>query len=337
MKTLNTLIISFIFLFTFSSSELFAFSQEVKQEKIALIKELKRKGEIVYAIIPKNSAEPFYQPVAKGCKDRAKELGVNCIYYGSSPANMRLQVNDILDLIDAGVDGISVAAVRKDYINSVIKKEIKEWAKAFISFDSPLNSDISMSYIGTNNYLLGKSLGEEIRKLKPNGGNYCIQTERHDSPNHNDRVHGIVDGLTNSGLDSSKWKVVPRCPQKTMGDFEVSLKQMEVVLKFYEVDVFASTGGGPQFLPEQYREVIAPFKDKIESGELIFANIDTMPFQLEYLKEGISTVNVGQRPYDMGKMSIETLIKLSNGEKVPEIIYTGLTYCTKDTADTCTK
>lgn len=73
---------------------------------------------------------------------------------------------------------------------------------------------------------------------------------------------------------------------------------------------------------------------KAENSFLLI--IDTVAVQLEYLKEGISTVNVGQRPYEMGKQSLLILQKLTNGEAVPVNINTGLTYCTQQNADNCT-
>lgn len=336
MKTLNFLLICIIFSLTLTSKEIFAFSKEEKLNKLALIEQLKSKGEIVYAILPKNTNEPFFQIVAKGCDQTAKKFGVNCIFYGTSHENMRNQVKDILDLIKVGIDGIAISSVKKGYISSIISEKINEWGKPVISFDSPLSSKISKSYIGTNNYLLGKALGDEIRKLKPNGGTYCIQTERPDSPNHNDRMKGILDGITKNGIDNNIWKNIPRCPQKTMGNFERGINQMSAILTLYKVDVFANTGGGPQFLPKLYRKTMEAYKKDIKSGKLIFANIDTVPVQLEYLKEGISTVNVGQKPYEMGAWSVKVLQMLSSGEEVPLVINTGLTFCTKKNVEICT-
>jgi ribose transport system substrate-binding protein len=180
-------------------------------------------------------------------------------------------------------------------------------------------------------------LGAEIRKLRPNGGTFCIQTERPDSPNHVDRLKGIMDGMTADGQDQKKWNNTYGCPMYSYGDDERATRQVARMFGKAGVGIFISTGGGPQFIPEQYRKLIEPFKDDIKTGKLIFANIDTIPAQIEYLKEGISTVNVGQRPYEMGKWSMKILKMLTDGEIPPLIIYTGVTICTQKNADTCTK
>ncbi len=51
---------------------------------------------------------------------------------------------------------------------------------------------------------------------------------------------------------------------------------------------------------------------------------DTLPVQLELLSEGYAHGLVGQRPYEMGQVAMDTLLAIKNGEEVDETIYTGL-------------
>jgi len=97
-----------------------ALSPQQKAVQISLIKHLKSQGETVYAVIPKTSTDPFFKQAGKGCAQAAIDRGFQCIYYGSDQENMRLQVEDILDLITAGIDGIAISAINKDWINQYI-------------------------------------------------------------------------------------------------------------------------------------------------------------------------------------------------------------------------
>ncbi|NRA55470.1 MAG: hypothetical protein HRU23_15110 [Gammaproteobacteria bacterium] len=149
---------------------------------------------------------------------------------------------------------------------------------------------------------------------------------------------GITDGMTNSAQDQGIWKSSFGCPLRHFGDYDRALRQMVRTIDVFKVNIFISTGGGGQFLPAKYRKVITPFKAAIKSGELIIANIDTTFLaQLEFLTEGLATLNVGQRPYEMGKRSAIVLKMLTDGEEVPKIINTGLTYCLPQTVKTCTQ
>ena len=151
--------------FVFASASTFAFTAAEKAEKLALIKQIKSEGGTVFAMLPKNVVGPFFKIAEKGCLDAAEKLGVHCIYYGSTYGNMRFQQKDLLSLIEAGVDGIAVSGVRKGFLAETVGDKLRAWGKPIVSFDSPLSTDISLAYIGTNNYLLGRALGTEVRKL----------------------------------------------------------------------------------------------------------------------------------------------------------------------------
>lgn len=313
-----------------------AHNEQEKQQKLALIKQLKDTGKTVYAMIPKSTNDPFFSYAAKGCQKEAERLGVHCIYYGSDNENPRLQEKDLLALINAGVDGIAISAIVDGWLTDRQRDNLRRWGKPIVAFDSPLSNELSAAYIGTNNYLLGKQLGTELRQLKPSGGTYCLHSERPDSPNHQDRMRGIIDGLTDGGNEEGKWLSGFSCPLYHYGDFYAAVNQMIRVIKNFDVDTFISTGGGSQFLPEKYRQGLAPYKNAILEGQLTIASIDTLPVQLEYLHEGLSSLNVGQRPAEMGKWSLHILDLLTNGHHAPLIINTGLTVCLPDTTNDCT-
>jgi ribose transport system substrate-binding protein len=318
-------------------TETLAFTEEEKAEKLAMIKQLKSKGETVFALVPKLVDEPFMDDSGQGCMETAKKMGLHCVYYGSEEQNPFLQEEDILSLISAGIDGIAIASIKEGWLEERIGEKLKQWGKPVISYDSPLSAEVAQTYIGSDNYLLGTTLGKQIRKLLPNGGTYCIQTGRPDSHNHRDRFQGIMDAMTLDGQDQEKWINTAGCPLYHFGDDDRSWRQVARLFGKAGIDIFIVTGGGPQFRPEKYRKLVEPFKNDLKTGKLMIANMDTIPAQIEFLKEGIATVNVGQRPYEMGKWSVRILKMLADGEIPPAIIYTGMTICTQKNADTCTR
>jgi len=62
---------------------------------------------------------------------------------------------------------------------------------------------------------------------------------------------------------------------------------------------------------------------------------DTLPPQMQALKEGRSHAQVGQRPFEMGYRAPTVMIDLIEGKDVPDPIYTGLDECTADNIDGC--
>ena len=103
-----------------------------------------------------------------------------------------------------------------------------------------------------------------------------------------------------------------------------------------DTDAFLPTGGFPQFVPDANRAAVEPYKDKIADGSLALVVADTLPMQIEQMKEGYSAGQVGQRPFQMGYEVMNALQQMAEGGAAPtDPTYTGLDICTPETADTC--
>lgn len=102
-----------------------------------------------------------------------------------------------------------------------------------------------------------------------------------------------------------------------------------------DVDAFVPTGGFPQFVAKAYRQVANKHIDRINSKNLVLVVADTLPMQMDILKDGLSHGQVGQRPFEMGYRSIFILKDLVDGKTVDDPIYTALDVCTPDNADSC--
>src|SRR6202035_5816504 len=78
------------------------------------------------------------------------------------------------------------------------------------------------------------------------------------------------------------------------------------------------------------------YKDKMASGPLALVVADTLPIQIDLMKRGLSSGQVGQRPFEMGYKAMYFLKDMKDGKPAPaDPTYTGLDVCTPKTADTC--
>ncbi len=106
--------------------------------------------------------------------------------------------------------------------------------------------------------------------------------------------------------------------------------------KFPELDAFTPTGKFPEFLPDDYRNVASKIEDRISSGKLALVVADTLPVQIDTLKEGLAYGNVGQRPFEMGYKSMIAMKDIKDCKPATkEPTYTGLDACTPLNAATC--
>jgi len=304
-----------------------------------------------FALVPKNTNNPFFDQALAGCKKAEKELAgaVKCLYIGPGEhggGDEEAQI--VADLITKKVDGIAVSPANAPAMAAALKGA-SAGKIPVLTWDSdllPSDKGERLAYVGTHNYDIGVNLAKLVMQIKPKGGTICIQSGGAAAANHNERMQGIRDTL--SGQKSAEapgvrltgqngWNEVAGCPLYTNDDFPLSVQQMEDILnKYPNLDAFTPTGGFPQFVPDAYEKVASKYKDKIAKGELALVVADTLPIQIDLMKKGLSAGQVGQRPFEMGYKAMYFLKDVKDGKPAPsDPTYTGLDVCTPKTADTC--
>jgi len=305
----------------------------------------------VFALVPKNTNNPFFDQARDGCKKAERELkgAIECLYIGPGEhGGGEEQVQVVNDLIAKKVDGIAVSPS-----NAAAMGKALEGAKAagipVLTWDSDLlekDKALRLAYVGTHNYEIGVNLAKQAQTIKPKGGTICIQSGGAAAANHNERMQGIRDTLAGTKsaqapgtklTGQSGWTEVAGCPLYTNDDFPLAVQQMEDILgKYPKLDAFIPTGGFPQFIPQAYKKVAEKYKSRLADGSLALVVADTLPVQIELLKAGLSKGQVGQRPAEMGYKSMYFLKDIKDGKPAPkDPTYTGLDVCTPETANTC--
>jgi ribose transport system substrate-binding protein len=304
-----------------------------------------------FALVPKSTDNPFYDQALAGCKKAEAELkgAIKCLYIGPNQhGGGDEQAQIVGDLITKKVDGIAVSPANAAAIAAAL-----QGAKAanipILTWDSDLldkDKDLRVAYIGTHNYDIGVNLAKLVMETKPKGGTLCIQSGGAAAANHNERMQGVRDtlaGKTSAEAPGEKltgqngWTEVAGCPQYTNDDFPLAMQmEQDLLAKDPKLDAFVATGGFGEFLVDAYANSMGGFKDKIASGQIAIAVADTLPMQLDDLKAGLATGNVGQRPFEMGYKVMYALKAIKDGKAAPtDPTYTGLDVCTQKNVDTC--
>lgn len=279
-----------------------------------------------FAVVPKAMNNPFFDVARDGCMKRAKELGnVECIYKGPIEHEPATQAQIIQDFITQKVDGmaISVADV------AAMTKSIDAATAAgipVITFDADAPGSKRLAYIGTNNKDFGLALGKQLLQLRPDGGKYAMVSGGPGAKNLAERVDGVREALK-----GSKWVEVQGSPTFCNDDSTLAIQQMtDLRTATPDLAAIVPVGGWPMFAPEGFKAFVNKNKKDIDSGKLTLVVADTLKMQLELLRDGYSNALTGQRPFEMGEKSMDALLAIKKGGKVPEVIYTGLDLVTKD-------
>ncbi|MDU6243783.1 MAG: sugar-binding protein [Bradyrhizobium sp.] len=279
-----------------------------------------------FAVVPKAMNNPFFDVARDGCLKRAKELGnVECIYKGPIEHEPATQAQIIQDFITQKVDGLAISVADV----AAMSKSIDAATAAgipVITFDADAPGSKRLAYIGTNNKDFGLALGKQLLQLKPEGGKYAVVSGGPGAKNLAERVDGVREALK-----GSKWTEVAGSPTFCNDDPALAVQQMaDLRTAAPDLAAIVPVGGWPMFAPEGYKAFVNKNRKDIDAGKLTLVVADTLKMQLELLRDGYSNALTGQRPFEMGEKAMDTLLAIKKGEKVPEVIYTGLDLVTKD-------
>jgi ribose transport system substrate-binding protein len=305
--------------------------------------------ELTFALVPKAVNNAFFTVAHDGCKQAENELpGVRCLYIGPGEHTEQEQAQILQDLIDHGISGIAVSPTNSPLMAGVLRRA-QEAKIPVITFDSdlaPEDRPLRQTYLGSNNYEMGVQVARTAQQQKPGGGELCILTGAANAANHMQRVQGIRDTLAGRRssdpygdrlIGQNGWTEAEDCPLVHNNDVETAVAQLKDVLaRRPGLDVIVSTAATTQRADEAYRAAIAPYRDRLRRKDLVMVMADTLPMQMAQLRDGLSTAQIGQRPFEMGYRAIYVLRDLAQGKQVlADPIHTALDVCLQTTVESC--
>jgi ribose transport system substrate-binding protein len=298
------------------------------------------------AVVVKGLDNPFFTVLGNGCNDWNKEnpdSEYECLYTGPALTSDEAgEVALVQDLIAKGVAGIAISPSNAPAMAAMLRAQNPQMPIMTIDADlQPEDRELRSTYLGTENYQMGVLMAKYAMQDKPDGGTVCLQLGNVAANNINERAAGFRDTVTGEMkterlTGQNGWTEIDGCPLYTNDDIATANQQMaDVIGANADLDAFILIGGWAQFGPEAYAANCQQFSERIQSKDLVIIAGDTLPPQMDALKNGCSHAQVGQRPYEMGHSAPDVLIQLINGESVDDPLYTGLDECTQDNADSC--
>ena len=295
-------------------------------------------------IVVKGLDNPFFEAIHQGCEKWNGENAdseYECFYTGpASTSDEAGEAQIVADMLAKS----TTAAIAISPSNAPLIAQTLRTSNPTIpvmTLDADLAKEdaaLRKTYLGTDNYLMGKRIGDYIKQAAPNGGTVCTIEGNPAADNILRRAQGMRDALTGQeGLAAlageGGWTEAPGCPVFTNDDGVKGVQAMSDILAANpNLTAFGIMGGWPLFMaPQPYRDLFRPLAAKIASNELIIGAADTIGDEVAIAGEGLVTALVGQRPFEMGYLAPSTMISLINGEDVPDPVFTGLDECTKDT------
>ena len=304
-----------------------------------------------FALVPRNADSPYFDDALAGCKKAEEETdkAVRCLYIGPGRnADSNEQALIVHDLISNGIDGIAVAPSDVSAVANALRAAgaanipIVTWYSDLSTPDAGLRA----AFIGSDNYQIGADIAKLVMQKKPKGGLICIQSGSATAANDNERIQGIRDTFAAKTTKDAPvvrlngqngWKEADGCPLYAADDAVRADQQMaDILARYPDLDAFVLASALPQLRPAVYAEDVSKYKERLASGQLVIVSAGTLPTQLQLLKDGLSSGQVGQRPFEMGYRVMYLLKDLKEGKPAPkDPIHTGLSVCTSGNVNNC--
>lgn len=262
-----------------------------------------------FVVVSHATAVPFFVPVRKGVEEAGHLLGVDASFVGPSDFNIARQIEVIKAAIAEGVDGIGTTMPNPDAFNDVVAEAIKKGIPVIaLNADAPTSR--RLAYIGQGNFEAGRSMGREIAKLLPDGGNVLLCLHTAGAFNLEERIRGVREALQPGG------KFTPQ----VLATGTDLVKATALIASYYQghPDV-KGFFGVDDVTGSAIAQVIEREKLKVFAG-----GFDLVPDIMQAIKAGRMQFTIDQQPYLQGFNTVVQLFLLKKYQLAPADVNTGV-------------
>lgn len=276
--------------------------------------------------------DPFYQVMQLGVEDAAKDLGVQIVT--QIPATWGVAVQTpILDAMVArgDLDYLVIAPTDKDQMVGPLEAALDVGIKV-ITVDTFLGDGdyvdgpvtFPLSYIGSDNVEGGRISGRGLAKAIGGLGKVYINSTNPNVSSVEGRVIGFNEVMDNEfpnievvGLDFN------------LDDMNTAVQQTAATLQrvpdlagVFGTNVFSAQGAGTAVVNAGL------------GGEVQVVAYDATQFAIEQLREGVVSLVLAQKPFDMGYLAVQFAVADAAGvTSLPRRVETGFAIISNSNVD----
>jgi len=236
-----------------------------------------------------NNASEFWKIASAGVHKYEQQAGVKVDIFLPTNGTVEEQNRILDDLMSQGYGAIAVSVIApRDQVRII--NRAAEKAKV-ICFDSDAAKSKRLAYIGTDNFVAGQTLGQEIVKLLPQGGDMAVFVGTLSADNAAQRLAGVENAIKDHNI-----KIVAKKEDET--DRNKARTNVENVLNA-DSDVKLVCGLWSYNGPAIAKALNASGK----KGQVLAAVFDEEDGTLAGIADGTIAVTVVQKPYQFGYLS----------------------------------
>ncbi len=267
-----------------------------------------------YMISHAGSEDPFWRIVFNGAEAAAKEMGVKIKFLSpEKPNDMKRQVELFKTALSKDAKGVATTISDNRAFASLLTYA-KNNLIPVVAFNSrPIDDDRVLNpylaYIGMDDYLAGKTVGERILNSRKIKRHLVVANQQKGLTGLESRFKGIKEVLSRKNIKVVNLDVSsdPKKIQKIMFKYVQNNKDLEGIVTL-----------GPASL-----HPIGRLVKKIGLNVYI-ASFDITPETIQHIKEGIVSFTFDQQPYLQGYLSVKMLVLNVKYKISPTDVNTGV-------------
>lgn len=279
------------------------------------------------SMILKTNASEFWQIIQAGAEAYEEEhpdLVKLSIKGPPGETYYEEQLNSLTtDLANASYDGYLIAPLQSEAVATAIA----ETDKPVVAFDTNIDSDKCLSFVGTGNKEAAKKGAiAAVEAARAAGWDEikCIEIAgvQGDATN-TARMEGYREGITEAGGEFLDDEV-----QYANATADLAVTAMEAIMnKFPEGVAIICSNNDDMALAAARTAAENP-----AYANTIFLGFDGQKSAVEAVLNGELTMTAAQNNYDIGYKAVETMVKILQGEEYDEVVDTGTEIITKENA-----
>lgn len=266
-----------------------------------------KKEQYRLVLITKELETPFWDKVGLGALSEAKKKKASLEVWGSYGGNQEEFYKKVEIAIQSKVDGIIVQGLDTDDFKNLTKVKAAFYGIPIVTVanDVPKAESMRRTYVGSDQVLAGKMIAEQLLEDMGTAGSVILMYDSHLEYYQEQRLAGIREVLdANPGIRAIQ-AVTPNTREQIISSTQDILNQHPDVDGFIAVNANIA---GPMIQEIKKRSQVEPFH---------IYTFDDGPESLSLLMQGKLDGMIEQSPEEMGRLSVELLIKWLDGNAVP--------------------
>jgi ribose transport system substrate-binding protein len=275
-----------------------------------------RDGQPRVALVVKTLNSPFFLDMRRGAESAARELGVNLIVQAAErELDVERQMQIVENLIQTRVDALCLTPSGSKELVPVVRKANRAGIPVLI-VDTRLDEATvrndgahTACFIGSDNYEGGRIAGTHFGALFTNQADLVVLEGIPGHETADSRVRGFRDGIR----PFPHLRIVASQPANAERDQGFNVMQNMLQAQRGIRGVFA----GNDMMALGALEAI---RAAGRTDQIRVVGFDAVDEARREIAAGTMEASVAQNPEGMGRLAVETAVKVLRGETVPEYI-----------------